>query len=621
MIHRPDDSDRAADLLERLLTDPGFRRDFRRDPAAACTAAGMGDLAAELRGEAGSGAAFQTLEVRESKSALAGMVIAAAAEGIAAVHVLEHLGSQGDQHAAGIAHSALTRASVRGLPAVQGQPNPLDAAPQPIGGAADVVSSAPDQAAALASQVLADPHVHLSQAAEMAFSQRGVDPRVDSLLLGLSQAHQLTVGSVSGPGTVSIVAVDGMPVSASNIAARDVAEHLANIDPSARPSLVSTPWNINGSGFSSGADHSGHIEVSYDAALSPDANLPGTNGEGQAVVHEAARFLGKPYVWGGESPNSGFDCSGLVQYSYRQLGVDLPRTTFDQIKVGHAVEWGQFQPGDLIFSNFEGPGAGASHVVIYAGHGEVIAAPHTGGHVEYEPVSWFKDYFVGARRVIPGGGGVGMRAGEAMPADAAMPAGAGAGQGAADSAMPAGGTVSTPVAGAQPLTATPGAGVRSTVQFMPAVGADHAASAAGDVLTYPGDGASHQQIAEWMATAARKAGLPPELPVMAALVESGLKNDPYGDRDSLGFFQMRTSIWDEGPYKGFAHDPDLQLKWFIDQAVALKQRRISEGYAGYGSDPSKWGDWVADIERPAEQYRGRYQLQLGTAQGLLGDNT
>jgi hypothetical protein len=198
-----------------------------------------------------------------------------------------------------------------------------------------------------------------------------------------------------------------------------------------------------------------------------------------------------------------------------------------------------------------------------------------------------------------------------------MPAGTGAGQ--ADAAVPPGATISTPAAGAEQISPTPGAGVHNTVQFMPAVPADHAASFA-DVMTYPGDGASRQQIAEWMATAARKAGLPPELPVMAALVESGLKNDQFGDRDSLGFFQMRTSIWDEGPYKGFAQNPDLQLKWFIDQAVALKQRRLSEGYSGYGNDPAGWGNWVADIERPAEQYRGRYQLQLETARGLLGDN-
>ena len=169
-------------------------------------------------------------------------------------------------------------------------------------------------------------------------------------------------------------------------------------------------------------------------------------------MHEAARFIGKPYVWGGESPNSGFDCSGLVQYSYRQMGIDLPRTTWDQIGQGTAVQWGHFQPGDLIFSNFEGPGAGASHVVIYAGNGQVIAAPHTGGHVEYEPVDWFKSNFVGARRVIPGGAPM---EGTPQSLDAAASA-------RRQASGPA--TIS---AAAVPGGVRP-AGMRSTVQFMPA---------------------------------------------------------------------------------------------------------------------------------------------------------
>ena len=404
------------------------------------------------------------------------MVLAAAAEGIAAVHVLEHMSSQGDAHAAGIVHSALTRASVRGLPAVQGQADQLAAAPQPIGGGEVVSAAAPDQASALASAVLADSHLHLSPAAEMAFSQQGVDPRVDSLLLGALPLHEISVGSVTGPGSRSASSRSTACRCRARTSQHETWSSIcANLDPSAQPAKVATPWNINGPHFTSDPQHGDQIEVSFDAAASPSASLPGTNAQGQEVVHEAARFLGKPYVWGGESPNSGFDCSGLVQYSYRQLGVDLPRTTWDQIKVGSPVEWGHFQPGDLIFSNFEGPGAGASHVVIYAGNGQVIAAPHTGGHVEYEPVSWFKDYFVGARRVIPGGGGaMHAGAGAAMPADAGLPTGAGAGQSAAGSAMSAGATVSTPAAGAAPVTGTPGTGVRSTVQFMPAVGADHA---------------------------------------------------------------------------------------------------------------------------------------------------
>jgi hypothetical protein len=113
-----------------------------------------------------------------------------------------------------------------------------------------------------------------------------------------------------------------------------------------------------------------------------------------------------------------------------------------------------------------------------------------------------------------------------------------------------------------------------------------------------------------MADEAQRRGLPRELPVMAALVESGLHNDAGGDRDSVGYFQMRTSIWDSGPYAGYTHNPELQLKWFLDQAVALKNDATT--------DPSQYGNWIADVERPAEQYRGRYQLHLDEARQLLG---
>ena len=69
---------------------------------------------------------------------------------------------------------------------------------------------------------------------------------------------------------------------------------------------------------------------------------------------------------------------------------------------------------------------------------------------------------------------------------------------------------------------------------------------------YPGDNASQEQLAKWLAKQAEAAGLPPELPVMASLVESGVKNLNFGDADSVGFFQMRVGIWDQGAYKGFA---------------------------------------------------------------------
>ena len=134
---------------------------------------------------------------------------------------------------------------------------------------------------------------------------------------------------------------------------------------------------------------------------------------------------------------------------------------------------------------------------------------------------------------------------------------------------------------------------------------------------YPGNNASKDELAKWLAKQADKHGLPAELPVMASLVESGVKNLNFGDADSVGFFQMRVGIWNQGAYKGFPEHPELQAKWFIDQALAVKKQRIAAGDADFGKDPSKWGEWIADIERPAEQYRGRYQLRLKEARGLL----
>jgi hypothetical protein len=103
--------------------------------------------------------------------------------------------------------------------------------------------------------------------------------------------------------------------------------------------------------------------------------------------------------------------------------------------------------------------------------------------------------------------------------------------------------------------------------------------------------------------------------VMASLVESGLSNLNYGDADSVGFFQMRTSIWNTGDYAGYPDQPERQLDWFLDQAEAVMKQRVARGLPI--DDPHQYGEWIADIERPAAQYRGRYQLQLDDARGLL----
>jgi hypothetical protein len=120
-----------------------------------------------------------------------------------------------------------------------------------------------------------------------------------------------------------------------------------------------------------------------------------------------------------------------------------------------------------------------------------------------------------------------------------------------------------------------------------------------------------------MANAADARGLPGELPVMAGLVESGLKNLDHGDADSIGFFQMRTSIWNKGAYAGYGKNPSLQMKWFTDTAISVRSYYKNNGKGDPAASSKTYGVWIADIERPAAQYRGRYQLRLADARKLV----
>ncbi len=156
--------------------------------------------------------------------------------------------------------------------------------------------------------------------------------------------------------------------------------------------------------------------------------------------------------------------------------------------------------------------------------------------------------------------------------------------------------------------------VGAAVQPHMAAGAEDCDSPVG----YPGDAAPSSAIAAWMAHGARARGIPGELPVMGALVESGLKNLNGGDADQKGFFGMREGIWNSGPYAGFPDHPELQLTWFIDYALAARTTRIAAGDADFGLDPLSWGEWIADVLLPAAQYRGRYQLKLAEARQLIG---
>ena len=125
----------------------------------------------------------------------------------------------------------------------------------------------------------------------------------------------------------------------------------------------------------------------------PDASAP-TKGE------RAARFalgeVGVPYRWGGESPSTGFDCSGLVRWAYGQVGIDLPHSSYGLYGEGRRVTGSNLAPGDILF--FEGLG----HVGLYLGHGRMVHAPQTGRDVEIVRLSStnYGARMVGARRVV-----------------------------------------------------------------------------------------------------------------------------------------------------------------------------------------------------------------------------
>ena len=119
---------------------------------------------------------------------------------------------------------------------------------------------------------------------------------------------------------------------------------------------------------------------------------PLTGGHPQAASI-ALQYLGIAYQWGGASPATGFDCSGLVMYVFAQLGVQLPHFAAAQYGYGVPVARDQLQPGDLVFFD------GLSHVGIYIGNGEMVHAPHTGTVVSISPISEFGANYVGARRI------------------------------------------------------------------------------------------------------------------------------------------------------------------------------------------------------------------------------
>jgi cell wall-associated NlpC family hydrolase len=138
----------------------------------------------------------------------------------------------------------------------------------------------------------------------------------------------------------------------------------------------------------SGADFAGLLSQvlgSDGGSLTGTVTAAGATGAatGEAVVADAQRYLGVPYVWGGTDPATGLDCSGLVQRVYRDLGITLPRVAADQARVGTPVaSLADAKPGDLVAF-----GSPVDHIGIYAGDGQMIVAPKTGDVVKIQRIT------------------------------------------------------------------------------------------------------------------------------------------------------------------------------------------------------------------------------------------
>jgi cell wall-associated NlpC family hydrolase len=148
-------------------------------------------------------------------------------------------------------------------------------------------------------------------------------------------------------------------------------------------------------------------EVTRPGGASPVGIVPGTPAGGALTAAQLTTALraaesrrGLPYVWGAAGPSS-FDCSGLVEWSFAQAGVSMPRVAADQARTGLSVPVTRLQPGDLLFYHTDPTDPGyISHVAIYLGNGWMIQAPQPGMKVEIVPAR-FGPQFAGAVRVYP----------------------------------------------------------------------------------------------------------------------------------------------------------------------------------------------------------------------------
>ncbi len=667
--------ERAAELLERLLVDADFRARFRAQPEAACREAGLHDLADEI---ALGGGALQTLEVRESRSSLLGVMMAAALEGMGVIE-LSHLAGTGlTGEAAHVANIASSRA---GGPRLHGPHVPHVAAPHlphaprvpaaphlphaphvpqaPAAGAAAAAAQSPPGAGAQppagAGPAGAAPGAGPAGAAGAPAAAAAAVPAAGAGAAAADPAAAAGGPPAAGAGAPASApagpppgppgALSGVPAASADSGWPDAPGAPAGADQAgwgqaaAGGGQDAAGWPAAGGGPQAAAagavadPSAAAAGAGAGPALDPSAAGAGA-AAGPALDPSAAPGVPAPAAAAAVAAAPvGTDAGGALQQLVDQHRLDLPPgmqpaafagtadprllSALETLAGGHRLGLKVIDGQGIDITTVDGLPVGPDNPGARDLMSEIAALDpsqrptRVGGPWAVSAPGFFSDPahqdhinlgFEGAAR-----GTIQFSAVADPSQQAGTPsAPAGAAAQAAPSA-PAGGVVDA---------GQPPAGAAAVIDAAPAGGGGgfDLSSAAHD---YPGDHASKAQIAHWMGEWAQRAGLPRELPVMASLVEGGMSNVQYGDADSLGYFQMRTSIW-SGQYPDFQHHPEQQLKWFIDHALEVKKQRLGQGQSAFEHDPNQWGNWIADIERPAAQYRGRYQLRLAEARSLLG---
>jgi putative modified peptide len=643
------EAEAAARLLERLLTDAAFRDQFRRNPGAAAREAGLQSVAEEMAMSAGK--AMQTLDGRESRSSLAGVFMAAALEGAGVydfskdlVPHLEGIPEQVEQVLSRVhSHGSLSAPAGLADLGVPAAAAPLEAAadapPTPPNSAGEFPAITPEQVAGRshAPEPLAQPppegapsspapeHVDSAQYGQegpgghasretlallhskrVTFDADGIadlragriDPRVVSVLTEVSRSHTISVsatasdhpklttgGSVSNHfygRAVDIASVDGRPVGPGNAAARELAVALSRLDLSIRPSEIGSPWALPGAAYFTDGGHQDHIHVAFDEPVASDWKPPE-----ELAAPESGTPEDDPAPAAGDTPASGADgaadagAQGDASEDAEPGGLEDPGGDTDA-EADAESDGGEDDDSD---SDDGSDDEEDDEDDENDENDESTDGDDSGSDGDHDDNSDASDGGDGS----DGGGessGDGSDRGGESSADGSDGGGESSGDGADSGDAPDGG------------------------------GGDAERVDLGDVVgSYPSDSAPRARIATWMGSQAQKRGLPAELPVMAALVESDMHNLNYGDADSVGYFQMRVGTWNQGEYAGYPDHAELQLKWFLDQAEAVKKQRIAAGKPV--DDPQGYGEWIADIERPRAEYRGRYQLHLDDARELL----